>query len=217
MESTMDRLTRIGRIVPLLAIVLAAAVTLDSQAPGATGSIVGCAFDVSGERLPGVTVLGKAGGVEQSTVTDDRGCYELRDLPPGAYRVTARFQGFDNVTRDRFGVAASTPSRLDFTMQVSRICECVRVAGSLAEHRVHAEAVLHMRLSESDPAASTPRGYYRHSATVLAALKEPEGGRPGRVYVTQNQRKWRARTVRCRPGAGGVPRGRRCGHVSHHE
>lgn len=45
-----------------------------------------------------------------------------------------------------------------------------------------------MRLSESGSVASTPQGYYRHAATVITALKEPESGRPGPIFVIQNQR-----------------------------
>lgn len=188
MENMIERLKRIGLVATVLAVVSAAAVMVGSQAPDGAGSVAGCAIEVSGERLPGVTVLAKAGRVERTAVTDTSGCYELRDLPPASYRVTARLQGFDNVIRDRLGVSASTSSRFDFTMRVSSICECVRVAGSLAEQRAHADAVLHLRLSESEAVASTPGGYYRHSATVLAVLKEPERGHPGPIYVIQNQR-----------------------------
>jgi Carboxypeptidase regulatory-like domain len=52
------------------------------------------------QQLPGVTVVAKTGGVERTTTADAGGCDELRDLPTGAYRVTARLAGFDNVTRD---------------------------------------------------------------------------------------------------------------------
>jgi hypothetical protein len=78
--------------------------------------------------------------------------------------------------------------RLDFTMRVSPICECVRVAGSLADHWKHADAILHIRLSDSEPAGSTPQGYYRHAATVLTAVKKPERDRPEQLLVVQNQR-----------------------------
>ena len=120
-------------------------------------------------------------------MADKSGCYALRDLPAGWYRVTARLLGFDNVTRDRLAVVSATPTRLDFTMRVSPICECVRVAGTLAEHWKHADAVLHIRLSDSETTGSTPQGYYRHAATVLTALKEPPG-RPEPLFVIQNQR-----------------------------
>jgi len=94
---------------------------------------------------------------------------------------SARLTGFDNVTRDRLVVAPSTATRLDFTTRVSSICECIRVTGSLAEQWNHANAVLRVRLSASEPEPSTPQGYYRHAATALSALKEPERPRPGNI------------------------------------
>ena len=175
-------------MVPIFAVVLTAAVTVAPQTPSTAGAIAGCMSDPTNQRVPGATVVAKGSGVERTTVTDHSGCYELKDLPPASYRVTARLTGFDNVTRDRVVVAPSTPSRLDFMTRISPICECVRVAGSLADQWNHADAVLHMRLFDSEPVASTPQGYYRHAATVLTALKKPERAPPGPLFVIQNQR-----------------------------
>jgi hypothetical protein len=173
----------------ILAVILSAAGVVAAQGPSAPGSVAGCISDsMRHERLPGATVVAKGGGVQRSAEADSSGCYELRDLPPATYRVTARLAGFDNVTRDGLVVSPSTATRFDITTRLSAICECVRVTGTLAEHWDHANAVLHMRLSDSEPAPSTPRGYYRHAATVLSALKEPEGPRPGAIFILQNQR-----------------------------
>jgi hypothetical protein len=173
----------------LTAVALAAAVMVDAQGPGTAGSIVGCMSDSVRQRLPGATVVAKGGGVQRTTAADSRGCYELKDLPPASYRVTGRLAGFDNVTRDRLVVAPSTATRLDLTTRVSSICECVRVEGAtLADQWDHADAVLHVRLTDSEPTSSTPQGYYRHSATVLSAVKQPTGPRPAAIFVLQNQR-----------------------------
>jgi hypothetical protein len=174
-------------MIPILAVVLAAAVMAAPQESGTAGSIVGCMSDML-QRLPGVTVAAVGSGVKRTTVADSAGCYELKDLPPASYRVTARLEGFDNVTRDRVVVAPSTPTRLDLKTQVSAICECVRAVGSLADFRDRADAVLHVRLSDSEPAPSTPRGYYRHSATVIEAVKQPAGPGAATIFVLQNQR-----------------------------
>src|SRR4029453_4289789 len=132
-----------------------------------SGSIVGCFLDSIQRPLPGATVAVKGDGVERSTVTDGAGCYEFKDLPLALYRVIARLAGFDNVTRDRLIVAPAQATRLDLTTRLSPICECVGVAGGLAEHWNHAAAVLHLRLADSEPVASTRQGYYRHFATVI--------------------------------------------------
>jgi hypothetical protein len=113
----------------------------------------------------------------------------LKDLIAASYRVTARLAGFDNVTRDRLVLAPATVTRLDFVMRVSSICECIGLGGrSLAEQWDHADAVLHVRLTDSEPAPSTPPGYYRHSATVISTVKQSTGPRPAGIFVLQNQR-----------------------------
>jgi hypothetical protein len=173
-------------MMPILAAVLAAAVMVAAQASSTAGSIVGCVSDPM-QRLPRATVVVKSGGLERITVADSAGCYELKDLPPGSYRVIARLAGFDNVTRDRVVVADAAPTRVDFTTHVSAMCECVLVTGSLGELVDRADAVLHVRLSGSKLAPSTPQGYYRHSATVVSAVKQPAGHRAATIDVLQHQ------------------------------
>jgi Carboxypeptidase regulatory-like domain len=141
------------------------------------------------QRLPGVAVVAKSGRVQLTTTADAGGCYELKDLPAGSYRVTARLPGFDNVTRDGVKIVPGTVARLDVAMRVSAICECVRLGGTtLAEQWAHADAVLHARLSASESQPATPVGYYRHVATVIDALKKPAAPLKRPVSVLQNQR-----------------------------
>jgi predicted XRE-type DNA-binding protein len=176
------------RNVFALAIIIALAVPAAPQAPP-TGSLVGCASDTMKQRLPAVTVVAKTGRVQRTTTADAGGCYELRDLPTGSYRVTARLTGFDSVTRDGVIIAPTGVARMDFDMRVSPICECVRLGGTtLAGQWDYADAVLHLRLSASEPQPTTPLGYYRHAAPVLDVLKKPVGQLATPVFVLQNQR-----------------------------
>jgi hypothetical protein len=127
--------------------------------------------------------------VQLATTADASGCYELKDVPSGSYRVTARLPGFDNVTRDAVNIVTGSVARLDVAMRVSPICECVRVGGTtLAEQWGRADAVLHVRLSASEAQPATPVGYYRHVATVIEALKQPAAPLEVPVSVLQNQR-----------------------------
>jgi hypothetical protein len=75
--------------------------------------------DTMTQRVPGVTIVAKGGGMQRTTVTDFTGCYELKDLIAASYRVTARLAGFDNVTRDRLVLAPATVTRLDFVMRLT--------------------------------------------------------------------------------------------------
>jgi hypothetical protein len=104
--------------------------------------------------------------------------------------VTARLAGFDNVTRDGVTIPPAGVARMDFVTRISPICECVRLGGTtLAEQWDYADAVLHVRLSASEPQPTTPVGYYRHAATVLNVLKKPVGPLTTPVFVLQNQRR----------------------------
>jgi len=152
----------------VLAIVLLAA----GATAQATGSIAGCIVDPMHQPLPGVTVVGRGVAVRGTTETNTKGCYNLKGLPPGPYRVTVRLPGFTNVTRDNVNVAADTPASLDVTMSVSPICECIQVGGStLADLVKAADAVVHLRIA--GPLGGQPPGSrnYQHAAAVLHALK----------------------------------------------
>jgi hypothetical protein len=172
------------------AIILILAVQTPPQSPSSAGSLVGCASDAQTQPLPGVAVVAKSGRVQRTTTTDTGGCYELKDLPIGSYRVTALLLGFDSMTRDAVTIAPASIERLDFAMRISPICECVHVGGStLAEHWDYGYAVVYVRLSPSEPQPRTQVGYYRHAATVLKVLKKPVHPLPSPVPVIQNQQR----------------------------
>jgi len=151
------------------AVVLAGTLGMAAQQPRPVGSIVGCLSDtVLQQRLPGATVVAKGSGAQHTTVTGRDGCYELKDLPPAAYRVTARLAGFDNVTRGRVLISPSTATRLDLTTRTSPICECVHEGGiTLADQWDYADAVLHVQLMDAEPYASMLRGI---TATARGSL-----------------------------------------------
>jgi len=170
----------------ILGAVLTASLTAAAQQPVVTGSIAGCTSDTISQQVPGTTVLAMGGGVQRTAPADSSGCYELRDLPAGSYRVTASLPGFINVARNKVTVAPSTVTRLDFTMRVAPICECVSVERTLSDHLAWADAVLYVRISDDEPDGSDDNGYYPHRATVIAAVKAPAGRKLARVVVRQN-------------------------------
>jgi len=78
-----------------------------AQAQG-NAELAGCVSDTMAQRLPGATVVATGGGVRRTTEADTSGCYELKGLPSGSYRVTTRLPAFDNLTHDDVHVAAAT-------------------------------------------------------------------------------------------------------------
>jgi hypothetical protein len=95
----------------------------------------------------------------RTTEADTRGCYELKDLVPGSYRVIAQLRGFTPVTRNRVIVTPGTATRLEWVMQVHGICECVKIAGTLSERAAYAGSVFHLRIAEPDLTQHSPTGF----------------------------------------------------------
>ena len=169
-------------------VVLAFAFLLTTQAPSPAGAIKGCVSDTT-QPLPRATITATGAGVKRTTTGDASGCYEFRDMPLGAYRVTARLRGFNNVTHDRVAVTGGTVTQLDFSTRPSPICECIQVAGpTLVQQWNYADAVVHVRLSDTAPGPAARAGYYRHVATLLNALKLPSGSAlRSPMSILQNQ------------------------------
>jgi len=173
------------------------------QESATAGSIVGCVSDTAGQRLPSATVVAKGGGLQRTVVADGAGCYELKDLPPASYRVTARLLGFDNVTRDRVVVAPAAATHLDFTTRGSSICECVLFRPSLTElyARRYLNAYLQeLGVAELSPGILTANDYceqtYPHFVPAVEVLVEGLGRRT-------------ATTGRCLAGQAGLSAGTR--------
>ncbi|HEX9163568.1 MAG TPA: TonB-dependent receptor [Thermoanaerobaculia bacterium] len=95
------------------------------------GSISGSIADDSGAALPGVTVSATnvATGVERSTISNDKGHYQIALLPPGNYKVTAELSGFQQLTRDRIVVNVGTDVTLDLKLKPG-VAETVTVTAS---------------------------------------------------------------------------------------
>src|SRR5690348_16699438 len=94
----MNSATRTARAVRLWTLAL----TLLAPALASAQSLAGVVKDTSGAVLPGVTVEASSPALierTRSTVTDDRGQYQIVDLRPGTYAVTFTLPGFAKVQR----------------------------------------------------------------------------------------------------------------------
>jgi outer membrane receptor protein involved in Fe transport len=112
----------------LVIFVLLSSVSL--QAQRLTGKIVGDVTDEAGAPLPGVTVELSSpallGGVN-AQVTSEKGSYRFINLPPGAYKLVFKLEGFQTIIRENIRVSVDSTVTEDIIMKQSAIEETVTV------------------------------------------------------------------------------------------
>jgi hypothetical protein len=117
---------RVGVVLVSLCSVAGKGLSQLAASPAVASGLEGHVADAAGQRIPGasVTAMPRAVGPVVRTTTGPDGTYRL-PLPAGSYRVDHVVQGFDLIRYNGVVVAPSTVARLDVTLPVSAVCECV--------------------------------------------------------------------------------------------
>jgi hypothetical protein len=119
---------RVGSSSVLAAVmVLVAAVAFAQQ----NATVLGVVTDESKGVLPGVTVTATDLGTGRvaSAVTDERGEYQIRNLPPGRYSVTAELSGFGTATVPILELRVGQNATLPFSLSLGALAETITVTG----------------------------------------------------------------------------------------
>ena len=92
------------------------------------GSIRGTVQDSSGATIPGVRVVATnvGTGLQTASTSTDSGNYNLPQLQPGRYTVTAEKIGFRKLIHENVAVEISGTVGLDLPLEVGAIAESVR-------------------------------------------------------------------------------------------
>jgi len=96
------------------------------------GSIGGTVTDDTNAALPGVTVAIDSPSLQVPQirrVTDERGEYQIIDLPSGTYRVTYELSGFTTMVREGIVLTTAFNARVDAVMKVAAVAETITVSG----------------------------------------------------------------------------------------
>jgi hypothetical protein len=162
-------------------LVLFAALPAPSQILGGAGTIAGCVRDVTGEAIPGATIAARARGIQRTTTSDRSGCFELRELAPGPYRVAATLTGFQNFTQDPVLVSRGSVTRLALTLAVAPRCDCVHTPPpkTLAEAWGRGDGAMHIQILSGESYLLSSSMYYRHDVRVLHSF--PRGATMRRI------------------------------------
>ncbi|MBZ5664917.1 MAG: TonB-dependent receptor [Acidobacteriia bacterium] len=117
----------------ILAVIISAtliglATPASAQSQGTTGTLRGQVTDPSGAVVPNATVaILASGGQTHSTTTNHSGNYEIGNLAPGKYTVTANAQGFAVFVQNDVDVAAGQVAQFNIALDINVRQEKVNV------------------------------------------------------------------------------------------
>ncbi len=114
-----------------LALALLIGLTGTARAQGNTATVHGTIVDESKAVLPGVTITASdlETGRRYTSVTDERGTFQIVSLPPGIYKVQAELSGFGTGEVSRVELLVGQNASMNFTLTVSAVRENVTVTG----------------------------------------------------------------------------------------
>ncbi len=102
----------------------------------AVTQVSGALTDPSGALIPGATVVleNTATGARREVVSDSQGRYSFPQVAPGAYRITARAQGFGDVSVSNVRLLVNTPAVIDIKFEkVGAVSETVSVTADTTQ------------------------------------------------------------------------------------
>jgi hypothetical protein len=99
---------------------------------GLYATVTGMASDATGAVLPGVTITATNvdTGVVSTTITNEAGVYNYRDLLPGRYTISAALPGFQTRTITDITLSQNTAVRYNFELSPSGLNTAVEVSVS---------------------------------------------------------------------------------------
>ena len=98
----------------------------------ATGSILGTVSDASAGVVAGarVSATNLNTNVRREVVTNQSGYYQIDNLLPGEYSLSAEGAGFKKTLRPQFELQVAQSARVDLALEVGEVNQSVEVAGS---------------------------------------------------------------------------------------
>jgi hypothetical protein len=116
-----------------LALVIGVAILFTPAVARAQSAINGVVRDTSGAVLPGVTVEAASPALIEKTrsvVSDGEGRYQIVDLRPGVYTVTAQLEGFNTFRREGLELPSNFTATVNVEMRVGALEESITVSGA---------------------------------------------------------------------------------------
>ena len=153
----------------LLALMLAAMCLVSGLANAQVlyGTLVGNVTDPQQAAVVGATVSIKNNATNYGleTKTNDRGVYELRNIPPGVYDIKISTSGFSTFEAKDVNIQANNIARVDSALKVGAVTETITVGAEAARLQTD-KSDLHHDISGKE-LTNIPIGGYRNFQSVI--------------------------------------------------
>ncbi|HKF41969.1 MAG TPA: TonB-dependent receptor [Thermoanaerobaculia bacterium] len=168
-----------SRVLPFGIAVLALALALPAlaQTDVTTSRITGTVTDLDNSPLPGVSVEARnvGTGLVATAVTRNDGFYQLINLPPGIYAVTATLSGFQPAVRDNVRLEAATKPTVNFKLKMASVSESVTVTSTAtAIETTRTEASTTVQAEQLKSLPMNGRNYQDMILTTPETRRDPE-------------------------------------------
>ena len=161
-------------------ILLAVSSSTPGWAQTSVGEIFGKVTDESGAVLPGVSVTLESPALIQprTTVTSNRGAYQVPSLPIGTYRVHFAIAGFSKVIREGVRVETGFNAEVNGRLKVSSVEETITVSGDAPVIEGEVTAWVMRRIARTKGETIDPHGdkEYTDWPRLAAILTEWQAG-----------------------------------------
>lgn len=184
-----DALSRFSRVAALTVFVLLLVGPLSGAASGqvATALVKGDVTDQTKSVLPGVTITARNDdtGLTRTTVTDERGRYQIPALHPGRYSLIAELVGFARVQRTGLTLTIGQEATLNLQLQLVSVQETVTVTSEAPLVEV-TKTTLGSTITAKKLDELPLQGRDYSNLVTLAAGVTPDGGTAGMASFGRN-------------------------------
>lgn len=124
------------------------------------GNLVGNVTDPQQASIVGaaVSVKNNATGYALETKTDERGAYEIRNIPPGVYDIRITASGFTTFESKEITIQANNIARVDAHLTVGAVTEVITVGAELVRLQTD-KSDLHTDIASEQLTRVTVAGY----------------------------------------------------------
>jgi hypothetical protein len=143
------------------------ALTAGAHAQVLYGNLVGNITDPQQASVANATVsiTNPSTGYTTETKSDDRGLYEIRNIPPGTYNVKITASGFTSFEAKDIPIAANNIARVDVPLKVGNVSEVITVGAEAAQLQTD-KSDLHTDISSKE-ATQIPISGYRNFQSLI--------------------------------------------------